>query len=114
MANAVMDGADAFLLGAETLRGFYPVLTIATILSIARQAEAVFDHMHHFDHLMTVRLCCSFELSVTALTNVPAAQAEPECVQHCCMGVQEAVTAEAGGERHRRHPFLSFSQSECR
>jgi pyruvate kinase len=56
VANAVMDGADAFLLGAETLRGFHPVLTIATILSIARQAEAVFDHMHHFDHLMTVRL----------------------------------------------------------
>lgn len=54
MANAVMDGADAFLLGAETLRGFHPVLTIATILSIARQAEAVFDHTHHFDHLMTV------------------------------------------------------------
>ena len=54
VANAVMDGADAFLLGAETLRGFHPVLTIATILSIARQAEAVFDHTHHFDHLMTV------------------------------------------------------------
>ena len=56
VANAVMDGADAFLLGAETLRGFHPVLTIATILSIARQAEAVFDHTHHFDHLMTVGL----------------------------------------------------------
>ena len=56
MANAVMDGADAFLLGAETLRGVHPVLTIATILSIARQAEAVFDHTHHFDHLMTVGL----------------------------------------------------------
>jgi pyruvate kinase len=56
VANAVMDGADAFLLGAETLRGVHPVLTIATILSIARQAEAVFDHTHHFDHLMTVRL----------------------------------------------------------
>jgi pyruvate kinase len=60
VANAVMDGADAFLLGAETLRGVHPVLTIATILSIARQAEAVFDHTHHFDHLMTVRLLPPF------------------------------------------------------
>lgn len=57
VANAVMDGADAFLLGAETLRGLHPMLTIATILSIARQAEAVFDHNNHFDHLMTVRNC---------------------------------------------------------
>lgn len=30
MANAVMDGADAFLLGAETQRGTHLVLTPAT------------------------------------------------------------------------------------
>ena len=29
MANAVIDGADAFLLGAETLRGRNPVLTVS-------------------------------------------------------------------------------------
>jgi hypothetical protein len=43
VANAVLDGADGFLLGAETLRGGYPVVTVKTVASICRQAEAVFD-----------------------------------------------------------------------
>ena len=55
MANAVLDGVDGILLGAETLRGRYPVLTVDTITKICRQAEKVFDHVHHFDHLMAVR-----------------------------------------------------------
>ncbi|KAK9828408.1 hypothetical protein WJX81_005360 [Elliptochloris bilobata] len=52
VANVVLDGADGILLGAETLRGKYPVLTVETIMKICRQAEKVFDHVHHFDHLM--------------------------------------------------------------
>lgn len=53
MANAVLDGADGILLGAETLRGSYPVQTIQTVLSICRSAEAVFDHGLHFETLMS-------------------------------------------------------------
>ncbi|XLR31704.1 hypothetical protein S83_059604, partial [Arachis hypogaea] len=30
VANAVLDGSDAILLGAETLRGLYPIETIST------------------------------------------------------------------------------------
>mmetsp|Transcript_6339 Transcript_6339/g.18214 ORF Transcript_6339/g.18214 Transcript_6339/m.18214 type:complete len:686 (+) Transcript_6339:188-2245(+) len=56
VANAVIDGADAFLLGAETLRGKNPVLTVTTILAIARQAENSFDHTQHFDYLMSEAL----------------------------------------------------------
>lgn len=54
MANAVLDGCDAILLGAETLRGKQPVATVETILHICKQAERVFDHRHHFEHLMSV------------------------------------------------------------
>ena len=36
MANAVLDGVDGILLGAETLRGKYPVETIKTVSSICR------------------------------------------------------------------------------
>ena len=54
MANAVLDGVDGILLGAETLRGRHPVATVDTILHICKQAEKVFDHHHHFDRLMQV------------------------------------------------------------
>ena len=54
MANAVLDGADGILLGAETLRGKYSVATVQTILHICKQAERCFDHKHHFEHLMAV------------------------------------------------------------
>jgi pyruvate kinase len=52
VANAVLDGVDAILLGAETLRGKHPVATVETVLAIAHQAEAVFDHARHFEFLM--------------------------------------------------------------
>ncbi|KAK9861213.1 hypothetical protein WJX84_011545 [Apatococcus fuscideae] len=52
VANAVLDGVDGILLGAETLRGKYPVATVETVLHICKQAEKVFDHNHHFEHLM--------------------------------------------------------------
>ena len=52
LANAVLDGVDGFLLGQETLRGQFPIVSVQTIVSIAKQAEKVFDHHYHFDHLM--------------------------------------------------------------
>mgnify|MGYP001806739417 CR=1 FL=1 len=36
IANAVLDGCDGILLGAETLRGDYPVESVATIAQICR------------------------------------------------------------------------------
>ena len=55
MANAVLDGVDGILLGAETLRGKYAVQTVQTILAICHQAEKAFDHNYHFEHLMQAR-----------------------------------------------------------
>ena len=52
VANAVLDGIDAVLLGAETLRGSYPLECVRTVLAIAQQAELVFDHAHHFEYLL--------------------------------------------------------------
>mmetsp|Transcript_18553 Transcript_18553/g.48364 ORF Transcript_18553/g.48364 Transcript_18553/m.48364 type:complete len:728 (+) Transcript_18553:1051-3234(+) len=49
VANAVLDGVDGILLGAETLRGRYPVETVGIISDICRAAEGVFDHHQHFD-----------------------------------------------------------------
>ncbi|KAG5574833.1 hypothetical protein H5410_054967 [Solanum commersonii] len=37
VANAVLDGSDAILLGAETLRGLYPVETISTVGKICAE-----------------------------------------------------------------------------
>eukprot|EP01025_Chloroclados_australasicus_P068185 TRINITY_DN945_c0_g1_i5.p1 TRINITY_DN945_c0_g1~~TRINITY_DN945_c0_g1_i5.p1 ORF type:complete len:705 (-),score=73.19 TRINITY_DN945_c0_g1_i5:335-2299(-) len=51
VANAVLDGADGFILGAETVRGKFVVDSLKTVLGICRQAELVFDHETHFEHL---------------------------------------------------------------
>ncbi|KAJ7279824.1 hypothetical protein O6H91_Y377000 [Diphasiastrum complanatum] len=48
VANAVLDGADAILLGAETLRGLYPVETISTVRKISAEAEKVYNQAVYF------------------------------------------------------------------
>ncbi|GAB4836325.1 hypothetical protein Ancab_001240 [Ancistrocladus abbreviatus] len=48
VANAVLDGSDAILLGAETLRGLYPVETITTVSKICAEAEKVFNYDLYF------------------------------------------------------------------
>eukprot|EP00775_Hariotina_reticulata_P009310 gene9310-9475_t len=53
IANAVLDGVDGILLGAETLRGIFPVEVVSTIAQICRVAEGVFDYTTHYDHLMS-------------------------------------------------------------
>ena len=58
VANAVLDGVDGILLGAETLRGKYAVQTVQTILAICHQAEKAFDHNYHFEHLMQASAPC--------------------------------------------------------
>lgn len=51
VANAILDGADGLLLGAETLRGSHPVGTVRTVLDICKEAEAAFDHSYHYEVL---------------------------------------------------------------
>lgn len=53
-ANIILDGADGFVLGAETLRGKHPVETVSTVLHIGRVAEGQFDSAGHYDYLMEV------------------------------------------------------------
>lgn len=53
VANAVLDGVDGLLLGAETLRGSYPVETVDTVLKLAGAAE------QHFDYRCRAALACA-------------------------------------------------------
>ncbi|XP_058089723.1 pyruvate kinase 1, cytosolic-like isoform X2 [Magnolia sinica] len=48
VANAVLDGTDGILLGAETLRGLYPVETIKTVGRICAEAESVYNQPLQF------------------------------------------------------------------
>eukprot|EP00252_Welwitschia_mirabilis_P017278 TRINITY_DN382_c0_g1_i1.p1 TRINITY_DN382_c0_g1~~TRINITY_DN382_c0_g1_i1.p1 ORF type:complete len:514 (-),score=116.44 TRINITY_DN382_c0_g1_i1:200-1741(-) len=48
VANAVLDGTDAILIGAETYRGLYPQQTIATVGRICAEAEKVYNHAVYF------------------------------------------------------------------
>ena len=71
VANAVLDGVDALLLGAETLRGAYPAETVATVRSIARQAELAFDHGAHFETLMAAQTRDELEMGGGAAVPAP-------------------------------------------
>lgn len=52
VANAVLDGTDAILLGAETTRGKFPVESVNTVKDICRQAEMVYNNDYHFKSIM--------------------------------------------------------------
>ena len=66
VANAVLDGVDAILLGAETLRGRRPASTVGTVLAIARQAESVFDSNAHFERLMVASVAAEDDAAARA------------------------------------------------
>jgi len=51
VANAVLDGVDGFLLGAETLRGAFPVDTVRCVCRIAAAAERVFNGQRYYHEL---------------------------------------------------------------
>ncbi|KAJ3671606.1 hypothetical protein LUZ60_007685 [Juncus effusus] len=52
VANAVLDGTDGILLGAETLRGPYPVDAIKTVSRICAEAEAVYNQPMEFKRIL--------------------------------------------------------------
>ncbi|KAK4749864.1 hypothetical protein SAY87_027313 [Trapa incisa] len=52
VANAVLDGADGIMLGAETLRGLYPVDAVRTVGRISAEAEHVYNHTLHYKRLI--------------------------------------------------------------
>ena len=78
VANAVLDGADAMLLGAETLRGKYPLDTVRTVLSICRQAELAFDYENHYDSM----IASAMEVSAIIIlsTSAPLCLTIPDCM----------------------------------
>ncbi|KAF3442516.1 hypothetical protein FNV43_RR16432 [Rhamnella rubrinervis] len=51
VANAVLDGTDGILLGAETLRGLYPIETIKTVGRICAEAESVYNQSLHYKRI---------------------------------------------------------------
>ena len=52
IANIVLDGADGLLLGLETLEGKFPLTCVETVLSIAREADAVYDYESRYRRQM--------------------------------------------------------------
>lgn len=76
VANAVLDGVDAFMLGAETLRGKFPAETVAQVLSIAKVAEQEFDHDAHYENLTAIvqKTQAQEDRSMTPAESVPFLQ----------------------------------------
>ncbi|KAK9291115.1 hypothetical protein L1049_009302 [Liquidambar formosana] len=51
VANAVLDGTDGILLGAETLRGLYPIEAVKIVGRICAEAESVYNQSVHFKRI---------------------------------------------------------------
>lgn len=103
VANAVLDGIDGILLGAETLRGTFPLECMATIASICRQAEKVFDHQHHFEHLMESALDAESSPPGTAndgLDNPYSSMASPNSSSDHLDGLDQYGGPTPGGHNH--------------
>ena len=77
IANAVMDGADALMLSAESASGKFPVESVKsmarTILSVEQAAESIYNKLHKvpedsaaFIHDTLVRSACRLSNSVKA------------------------------------------------
>ena len=81
VANAVLDGADGVLLGAETLRGKYPAVTIKTVLAICRQAEEVFDYSGHYEWLTIQGEKVSHNAALGAFAMTPSVNTH--CTAQC-------------------------------
>ena len=52
VANAILDGADCIMLGAETLRGQNVVTCVKTVLQICAEAEKCFDYSAFYKGIM--------------------------------------------------------------
>lgn len=52
VANAVLDGCDAIMLGAETTRGIDPVMATETLITISQEARQMYDHNGHYVRVM--------------------------------------------------------------
>ncbi|KAJ8759966.1 hypothetical protein K2173_010822 [Erythroxylum novogranatense] len=52
VANAVLDGTDGILLGAETLTGLYPIEAIRIVGRTCAEAETVYNQSLHFKRLV--------------------------------------------------------------
>ncbi|KAK9796683.1 hypothetical protein WJX73_008597 [Symbiochloris irregularis] len=114
VANAVLDGVDGILLGAETLRGRHPVATVDTILHICKQAEKVFDHHHHFERLMQDAVeAADLEDepgSARALLHRDTSTRSFADSEGLSIGVSPPVTSK-GAQFHTKVPYMSKLES---
>ncbi|CAI5460153.1 unnamed protein product [Closterium sp. Yama58-4] len=74
VANAVLDGVDAIMLGAETLRGLYPTETVSTVRLICAEAEKAYNQELYFKKAVKEATDTMSELEAMASSAVKTAE----------------------------------------
>ncbi|CAI7780226.1 unnamed protein product [Closterium sp. NIES-54] len=74
VANAVLDGVDAIMLGAETLRGLYPTETVSTVRLICSEAEKAYNQELYFKKAVKEATDTMSELEAMASSAVKTAE----------------------------------------
>jgi pyruvate kinase len=107
VANAVLDGADCLMLGAETLRGIDPPNAVRTVVSCCHAAEAEFQHSAHFDYLMREAM----KAEAGGIEVPGGSEHDGESPASSAHGSNAALQSMAGAGAHGKGPEPSASSA---
>lgn len=99
VANAVLDGVDGILLGAETLRGKYPVASVATVRAFPC---CIGERLHHLQ-AKWLRLLLTASLHVAGAWDLSASRAGKHLLALGCSSCQSRDLSITNICKHLKH-----------
>lgn len=106
VANAVLDGADALMLSAETSVGDHPVVVVETMARIISHVEE--QSLGHFREVEEIRLGST----ARALTKAACQVGEAVRATHLCTFTETGLTTRLVARHRSPIPLVAFTPSQ--